>query len=198
MTTIASVMICATPKKRLGRSIISASESVWECVSEIPHDLTTLLTDDIGNSRPEYADRLQLTDLRAVDLIAEMGLHLCFRGVEKGLLPLIDVVPNSKIYESIQRNLVIVGWDVCCGNGWLPASLIGDYPIDVISGKGFGDEGQQTNEFGLFASKDAALENSVVNDDLVPEHAPFYPVAVMLTKSSVHTIGTFEKSKIRT
>ena len=185
MTIIASVMICEEPKRLLGKSILSASESVWECISEIPHDLKVLLSDDIGNPKPDYAGALQLTDSRAINLVQEMGLHLCFRAVEQNLLSLVSAIPNSKVYKQIQGSLAIVGWDVCSGNGWLSASLIGEFPIDVMSGREIGDQEQTTNEFGLFASKNEALENCAKNDKLVPEHAPFYPVAVMLTKRDV-------------
>ncbi|WP_394155882.1 hypothetical protein [Loktanella salsilacus] len=195
MTTIASVMICGTPKSPLGKPILSASESVWECIPDIPYDLKGLLTDDIGNSGPKYAGALQLVDPSAVDLIEKMGLHLCFRAVDKSLLPIISAVPNSAFYARIQEDLDIVGWDVCCGNGWLPASLVGDYPIDVLSGKEVGDDGQKTNELGLFATKNEALKNCAKNNDLVPEHAPFYPVAVMLPKKDVYS-GSKSKNSI--
>ena len=178
-------MICNAPKKFQGRHLLSASDSVWECVSEIPQELNAFLTDDIGNAGPNYAGMLQLTDVTAVNLVKEMGLYICYRAVDKEVLPPLSVVPNSTIYEEIQGQLLVAGWDVCSGNGWLPASLIGDFPIEVWGGKETGCDSWRANEFGLFDSESEALKCCATNDKMVPEHAPFYPVAVMLSEFDV-------------
>jgi hypothetical protein len=132
---------------------------------------------------PSYAGFLQVTDEGALNILDELGLFACFRAVEVFRLPKIHAVPPSLLYTGLRANLMLVGWDVCSGNGWLSASSHGIFPINPFTGEVI-DVDAKINCFGLFDDADDAERCCAANNLGLSSHAPWYPVGVLLTAKS--------------
>lgn len=181
---IASMMICRIPNFLKGRLYLSACDSVWSPVEYIDKFFNKYLTDEIGNTNVEYGGFLQMIDKTILDLLPKKNLYACFRGVEKNIIKHIDVYPIERIYRNILNELIFVGWDVCTGSGWLSASIHGHFPIDIKTGNNIDVNAEKINVFGLFESQYDCILYCDINNDNIPEHAPWYPVAIFLDKNS--------------
>jgi hypothetical protein len=80
---IVSAMVCGPPRRFGTRYILSAYDGVWETASSIPEHILNALTDDIGNSRPDYLGQVQLKSMDVIREIEQLGLYCCFEQYEK-------------------------------------------------------------------------------------------------------------------
>lgn len=173
---------------------MSASNSVWEPVERVSNDLLSVLTDELGNVNPSHYDALQLADPMVLRLIEADGLYVCCRMVEDSRTDWVGVVPNKRVYSEIGGSLDFVGLDICTGNGWLSASCHGVYPIDPFTGRSLDDNAEMINEFGLFSELHDCLRYCNTNDKEVAEHAPWFPVGVLVSRESLGRIRTKPRS----
>ena len=180
--SIASMMICNRPECTGGRHWLSASNSIWECVTEIPPTWHTLLTDDLGNPFPLHYDGLQMLDPRLLDLIDAAGSFACFRSVRLPNVALEGLSPLPEVYQEIERKLIHVGWDICSGNGWLAASCHGIFPVNPFTGESVDRNASMINKFGLFDEFVDCDNYCELNNAAIAEHAPWFPVAVCISK----------------
>lgn len=176
---------------------MSAYDGVWDPVETLPGELRPLLSDDVGNKPPSYAGSLQLTDARALDIIEELGMFACFRGIQREMLSHVDAYPNTEIYQEIYSQLELVGWDVCTGNGWRSASCDGDFPIDPFDGTMEDIDAVNVTRFGLINTLGLAKEYCDRNDRIAPEDCPWYPVAVLVSTSSLSRLLAPKSAKNR-
>jgi hypothetical protein len=179
--SIVSMMLCNRPRSVGGRFWISASDSVWEPAAEVPEGFRRFLTDEIGNPEPNYFGSLQMIDSGLLLLLQSSEIFSCFRSVARNDLESINVVPNDEVYHQIENELKFIGWDICTGNGWLAASCHGIFPIDPFSGLEIDSNASMINQFGLFADYNNCLVYIDLNNQKIPEHAPWFPVGVFLT-----------------
>jgi len=187
--TIASMMICEQPRKRLGRLILSAYDGVWEAVRMLPEELRHYVTDDLGNVDVEYGGFLQVRDPAIFAQLEALNLFACFRLVDPALIDFLKVEPPVDIYREIQPQLKPVGWDIFCSDGWMSASTNGLFPIDPFTGAV--DDLATINRFGLIESKEACAVLCKANDDAVPSWAPWKRVCVGLDASSYLRLSEF-------
>ena len=195
-TIIVSMMLCRMPKFLKGRLYLSASDAVWSPVEHIDESLCKYFTDELGNSFVDYGGFLQMIDPEALEIFAKGELFACFRGVEKNILKHIQSYPPKNIYENISSQLRLAGWDICTGNGWLAASAHGCFPVDPVTGSEIDNNADQINEFGLFNNFSDCQMYCEVNNVKIPEHAPWYPVAVFLDVHSYDRLEKFLKEQI--
>lgn len=186
---IASLMICSAPRRLGKRQMLSAFDGVWEPLSRVDCDLAPYLTDEVGNCPPSYAGSLQMTSSALLDVVKGTERYLCFRGVQRDVLEFLDVVPNTLSYHSIEDEFVLVGWDVCSGNGFLSASCHGIYPIDPFTGSDLDESVQRLNNVGLFKTLKQCVGYCAVNDKELPEHSPWFPVGVLITRFDQEHLG---------
>lgn len=176
---IASMMICYRPKTEGRRLVLSASDSVWETARVLPQTLSKLLTDDVGNANPIYGGGVQLSDAQALGEVARLGLFACFRAVQPIFADHVQTTPPTAIYSSLREEIMHLGWDVCVGNAFAPASLEAEFPTSMD-----GESDYSLNEWSLLDSLEGAEHYTDLNNKLTPEDAPWYPVAVCVDKRS--------------
>jgi len=191
---IVSAMLCNRPRFVGGRYWLSASNAVWEPVDRVSDDLLSMLTDELGNVNPRHYDALQLTDPKALGLMETDGLYTCYRMIESARIDFVGLVPSERVYEAIQSSLEFVGWDICSGNGWLSASCHGIYPIDPFTGVLIDENAKMINEFGLFRELRNCLRYCKANDQKIADHAPWFPVGVLVSKDNLRRIRTKPRS----
>ncbi len=185
------MMICETPRFTAGKFILSAYDGVWEPIKSIPEELSPYLSDEVGNTPPSYAGWLQMIDPIALAILRELLLFSCFRAVQERVQKQIDTCPVPEVYERVIMELEQVGYDVCTGNGWRSASCCGEYPIDSIDGSDRPQAIVGANRFGLIDDLMRAVEYCRRNDEIAPEDSPWYPVAVLIDKSSLQRLTHF-------
>jgi len=180
---IASLMICNVPCIRKHKLILSACDSVWSAAYQLPSDLEDYFSNELGGKMDGYGGLLQLKDPIGLGLLERYGLYASFRCVHESILEHVQTVPPLELYESIRDELICVGWDVVSGNGWLSASCHGLYPIDE-------DENNKSelNDYSLFDCLKDCLECCEENNLGLPEHAPWFPVAVCLDANSYERV----------
>lgn len=188
--SIASMMICGDPKYTGGRHWLSASNSIWECVTEIPPTWQNLLTDDLGNPFPSHYDGLQMLDPHLLGLIDSAGLFACFRSVRLPNAALEGLNPDPKVYQAIERELFHVGWDICSGNGWLSASCHGIFPVNPFTGEVINKGDLLINRFGLIDEYAHCEIYCELNNTAIAEHAPWFPVRVYISKIGAERLRT--------
>lgn len=181
-TIVASLMVCVAPRKLGGRLVLSCYDGVWEAVEQLPEELRSRFTDDLGNTYPQYGGFLQLVDLTVLTELSKYGLYSCFRCVSPEWVKYTDSYPPHSIYASIKNTLCFVGWDVATGNGWRSASTDGCFPIDPFSGEI--DEQDKINQFGLIRDASDCIFYCKESDITVPDYAPWFPVAVYVDSES--------------
>lgn len=178
--SLASMMICNRPRHFGDRRILSASDAVWEPVSELSPEILPYISNEIGNRPPNYAGALQMLDAKLLDILKDFGHMACFRGVEGGFLRMLQVSPPVEVYEKIWSRLEFSGWDICSGNGWLSASAHGVYPIDPFDGQTMNALSFEVNSNGLFDELNDCVAVCAINNKEIPEHCPWAPVAVFI------------------
>ena len=181
---IASMMICSMPKYLNGMLLLSCSDSVWNPVDVLPDDIRPYVTDELGNQDIQYGGFLQLIDPKGLDLLSSKGLFACFRCITDQYLEHVGTCPPKDVYQSLIKNLKFMGWDIATGNGWLSASSHGSFPINPFTGIAVDSNNSKINEYGLFSSLDDCLKYCQINDTQIPEHAPWFPVAIYVDESS--------------
>ena len=192
---ISSTMICQRPKTASHRFLLSASDAVWEPVTTLPPEIATIVTDHIGNPEPDYAGFLQFPDASVLELIEASGHFACFRAVEEPRVEYVSEVPPTAVYQMLRSNLKQVGWDVCTGNGWTSASAHGCFPINGITGDIDQKYDHEINEWGLLTSLNSAETWVSINNADIPEHAPWYPVEVLLDETSYRRLTALRSQK---
>lgn len=185
---IVSMMLCESPRFVAERFWLSASSSVWEPIAAAPESWRNLITDEIGNSNPDSYESLQLKDRSLLNLIDRAGVFACFRSVNMHNVIQIDVVPDEKVYHEIAGELCFIGWDICTGNGWLTASCHGIFPINPFTGSEIDSNASMINLFGLFEGISDCVEYCRLNNLGIPEHSPWFPVGVSVTKRGIRTL----------
>lgn len=183
-TSIASAMLCQLPKIFNSRAMLSVSDSVWEPVDVLPMELKKYFTDEVGNHDVTYGGFLQLTSPKALELISDHDLFLCFRCIAETYLAHVQVCPPTRVYQRLVGDLRSMGWDISTGNGWLSASCHGHFPVDPFSGDTIDDNILQINKFGLFNNLDDCLKYCEINNSQIPEHALWFPVEIKLDVGS--------------
>jgi hypothetical protein len=193
---LASLMLCKPPMIRGGRLMLSACDAIWETVNieDIPDDQVRKFTDEIGNPEKAYAGNLQIVEPTALEELDKGDIYPCFRGVLLSDLKKTGTVPNSRLYENIIRSLVLVGWDVCVGNGWISASYEGIYPINPFSGEFLDGNSDQINLYGLFDQLSDCTECCSKNNDNSHGNEEWYPVAIYLTVESIRRLNCLIRS----
>jgi len=186
---VASVMICGLPKLVGHRLLVSASDSVWEPLAELPDEIQRHLTDEVGNppqgNPPRlYAGAVQIADTNALEEVKKLGAFACFRAVHDRFAGHVQTCPPSAIYAFLQGGFVHLGWDICVGNGWVSASTEGDFPLDGLSGRIEPECQHLFNEWSLLGSLDDARHYCELNDQWLPSDAPWYPVSVCVDERS--------------
>jgi hypothetical protein len=78
---IASMMICGVPTRVGNRLLLSASDSAWEAIRNLPPEIAALLTDELGNPEPSYGGFVQIADARVLALVEAHSYFSCFRAV---------------------------------------------------------------------------------------------------------------------
>ena len=185
---LASMMVCNKPVYLNGRYIISAYDGVWDAVEELPDDIKSYFTSDIGDKVTGYGGFLQVINPQVLDILNERGLFTCFRGVEEKYLEFTNTVPPEKLYDRLFSQLRFVGWDICIGNGWRSASTDGYFPIDPFTGVAKDKNINQINRYGLFENLENCLNYCKLNNEKVPMDSPWYPVAVYLDQNSYNQL----------
>ncbi|SMR83554.1 hypothetical protein SAMN04488030_0030 [Aliiroseovarius halocynthiae] len=184
-TAIVSMMICEAPRFVAGRCVVSASDAVWEPVETLPPELRSVVSDELLSGSVVYPGALQATDINITRVARRLGLFLCFRAVETDALSALEIQPASDIYEELSDQLIPVGWDVCSGNGWLAASCHGIYPFDPFVGPNSDNLDLDINDFALLRNLEDCRQCCDLNNQEIPEHAPWFPVAIYLMESDV-------------
>jgi hypothetical protein len=187
---LASMMICEMPRLVNNRWMVSACESVWEPLQFVPSMVGSSFTDEVDNIMPTYGGAVQLSDPSALDILDDAGLFACFRGVEQHLLSHVQTVPPSDLYRAISGQLRLVGWDVCTGNGWRSASCSGFFPIHPFTGEVLSADFRQINAYALFGELEACRACCAANDALASDDAPWFPVAVYLTRRALARLSS--------
>jgi hypothetical protein len=154
---VASMMLCQPPKRMHGRLMLSCSDAVWEPVHEIPDELKALLTDELGNPCPDYGGFLFTRDPAAMLKIEAAHLLACFRVVHQDALSQVDC-PLAVNLSDFEIPLVLMGWDIATGNGWVSASFEGVYPIGPFDGSALTPDAMRINSYGLFTHKHDAIQ----------------------------------------
>jgi hypothetical protein len=186
--SVASIMVCAEPVYVNNRMIVSCCDAVWRPVENLPIEFNGYFTDEFGNKNVDYGGFLQMVNVDALKLIEKNSLYACFRCIDKNLIDYVQVCPPKLIYQGVQGNLKLIGWDIATGNGWLSASCHGCFPIDPFTGDALDENADKINKFGLFSSFDDCLVYCQKNNLQIPEHAPWYPVAICLDLSSFNRL----------
>jgi hypothetical protein len=181
---IASMMLCKAPRSVNDRLMLSCCDAVWSPIEILPPELEPSFTDELGNSGVKYGGFLQIVDFNALRLLADRELYACFRCIGPEFLQHVQVNPPSRLYEKFFGDLVQVGWDIATGNGWLSASSHGCFPVDPFSGREIDQNAHMVNRFGLFSAFGDCLAYCQQNDSAIPEHAPWFPVAIRIDKDS--------------
>lgn len=183
--TFASMMICNEPKSSHGCYMISAYQGVWDSVRSVPSNVADLLLDELGNELPKSFDALQPKHKDIFYILDEISLFACVRSVHQRFLEHLDVIPSENVYNDISGDLYLAGFDVCCGNGWMSASLEGEFPNrwnnETIASK----DNSPTNKFGLISDYEECLSYCQINNDLFPDSYPWYAVGVYITNKSL-------------
>ena len=179
------MMICDAPRRVSERIIISAYDAVWEPAREISPSLKCMFTDDLGNEEIRYLGWLQPKYSNAFDRVDDELLFSCIRMVRKSDIGKTDVVPNTRIHQENAADFVRVGWDICNGNGWVSASLDGDFPINPISGEVRGEGIEMLNGYSLFERLEDCDRFCDLNNEPPHESPPWYVVGVYLTSRSL-------------
>jgi hypothetical protein len=181
---VVSAMICWPPTMKNGRLIVSAALGDDDPLLPTPKELLPLLTDDLGNPRrPAWTGDVQLPKLEIEALVYSMGLMVFCRAVrDQDLAHVVGIPPKHHYVEIVERGRRL-GWDICSGNGWLPASAHGIFPIDPVSGESLTENGGHLNRFALFDDLDQCLFCKEENDKWIPEHSPWFPVAVYVSNT---------------
>jgi len=125
-----------------------------------------------------------LTNLNAIHLIGIRKLFACFRCIFKEYFECVQVCPPDIIYKRLFPDLLPMGWDIATGNGWLSASCHGCFPVNPFTGEMTIYDSNKINDYGLFAELDSCLEFCSLNNTLIPEHAPWFPVAIFVDRDS--------------
>lgn len=201
---IVSMMLCNIPKFVKGRIYLSASDCIWDPVEHVDKSIHTYFTDEygspIGDENLDYGGFLQIIDTSTLKIIADRGLFACFRGIERNILDSIKFIPNyppNSIYEKISHHLVFMGWDICQGNGWVSASCEGIYPVDPLTGEDLDENAGQINRFGLFDQLYNCRAYCEMNNMEIPEHSPWYLVAVYVDDSSYDRLQKYYKKMMK-
>jgi hypothetical protein len=181
---IASVMICMTPRYIRSRLILSCCDSVWTPVQTLPAEISEYFVDELGNPSINYGGFLQIINPSVLDLLPEKELFACFRCITKEYIEHVQVNPPKAIYSRLIDSLIFVGWDISTGNGWLSASCHGSFPINPYTGEELDQNVNKLNEFALFSDSNDCLLCCQTNNSLIPEHAPWFPVAVFVDPGS--------------
>ncbi len=181
---IASMMICGRPNYLNQRLMISCCDAVWEPIEHLNGKTKQFFTDELGNSTVNYGGFLQMVDRKALFSISEQGLFSCFRCISEDRLQHVQVNTPKLLYRDLIGDLKPMGWDIATGNGWLSASCHGLFPINPFTGKEVDSNADLINEYGLFDSLDNCLVYCKKNNSQIPEHAPWFPVAIHVDKSS--------------
>lgn len=187
-TRISSTMICPKPNASGHRFLISACDAVWDPGRFLPLEISRLVTDQNGDPAPDYGGFLQFPVPSVLEMLEAYDLFAGFRAVQDTYLNYINEAPPTATYERLRGNLVRVGWDVCTGNGWLSASAHGCFPINGITGEIDETNGFRPNEWGLLPVFEDALMWCSRNSTEIPEHAPWYPVEILLDEGSFHRL----------
>ena len=193
---LASMMVCRSPSYLKGRLYLSASDSVWTPVEHLDESLHRYFTDELGNASVKYGGFLQMVDPAVLGTFAAKELYACFRGVEKSLLGYIQAYPPEDIFENLSDHLKFMGWDISTGNGWLSASCHGCFPVDPATGDEIDENAWQINKFGLFEHFSDCIMYCEKNNNKIPEHAPWYPVAVFVDDDSCNRLKKYLEEKI--
>lgn len=184
-----SMMICGNPRVAGSLVILSACDSVWGAVDEVPMSLRRYISDDLGNAEVVYGGFIYIHDARAFDELRQLGLYACIRAVDQEGARILEA-PITQPLGELNASLVHVGWDVAHGNGWLSASCDGIYPLDVFSTSDLSPVDRRINRFGLFEDAEDARRCCDQNNKEVTTMAPWYPVAVLVDQSSLARIET--------
>lgn len=185
---IASGMICKEPRLVAGRAALSAYDGVWEAVESVPELIRPFLTDDLGRDGVVYGGFLQFMDVRAIRLACDLGLYCCFRMVEDELISALEVSPPVDFYESIERSLSFVGFDICNGNGWRSASTNGIFPRHSAESGVDQIDGIFPNQFGLIEDAEDCERLIMMNNELASIWAPWHKVSVLVDDCSKRKI----------
>jgi len=159
---------------------MSAYDGVWEPIREPLDEIKDCLADEVGNPSPTYMGNIQINDLGCIITILNHGVVPCFRVIEASFRALVSVVPPSSNYSKLRNGLLLAGWDLCCGNGWVSASMDGIFPIDPITGEERNSDSKLINDNSLFANYSDCKMYADKNDEYFPQSSPWYPVAVAL------------------
>lgn len=188
---IVSAMICGPPRCFDHRLILSAYHGVWEAVNHLPKDIRPYVTDDVGNIKVEYGGLLQIRSAEIFEILKRHELYSCFRGVHVDYSKYIQAYPPDGIYENLEKDLTFVGWDIATSNGWSSASCEGMFPINPFTGEILDENIDQLNSYALFEELDSCLNYCRLNNNKLPENAPWYPVAVNLDNGSFNRLQKY-------
>lgn len=186
---IVSMMLCMPPMIVDGRAVISASDSVWNPIQDLPKELN-ILTDDLGNDNPTYAGTVFTTNPEAISEIQKLNVMLCMRCVRTADISLTDCPLSIRVADMVPEPL-FMGWDIVRGNGWVSASCDGYFPIDSTGERRDTEKTDVLNNYSLFDDLGRCLEYCDLNNKEIPEWAPWYPVAVFCdsqTKASIDAL----------
>lgn len=181
-------MICGMPRRQGAVQVLSACDSVWEPIRELPAPLKDVLTDDLGNRGVEYGGFVFIEDTRLVERISEAGWFTCVRALRWKDLDKLDT-PLAKSVVEFGDLLVHIGWDIVHGNGWVSASCDGIFPLDVCSLTSSLMPSEVANQFGLLSSEATAVAYCEINNKDVARLAPWYPVAVHVDRFSLRRLS---------
>lgn len=183
------MMLCTRPMIVDGRAVLSASDSVWNPIEDLPEGLSAL-TDDLGNNTPTYAGTVFTTSPDTISEIQELNIMLCMRCVRASDIPYTDCPLSIRVTDMVPEPL-FMGWDIVRGNGWVSASCDGYFPINSTGEQRNHNEIGILNNYSLFDDLVRCLEYCERNNKEIPEWAPWYPVAIFcdsLTKSSIDAL----------
>lgn len=170
-----STRVSKTPDIRNGHLILSCDEYLWESSEE--EDAIKCLFLDQFSCAIEEADAITSEHYQPKDVASFPALNNSFipcaiavdEAVYNTFIDISGFAPST-LYEESQQNLCLLGYEVATFFS-LSAFWHGISPYSE------GTE-QELNQFGLFTTMDQGLRWAALNNEQIPEHAPWYLVAL--------------------
>jgi len=185
---IIETLIRKLPRSQNGRHRLSVDTDIWENVDDIATIREFCLdrfADEISADSPDSGYQLRSPD--ALRLETE-GMAISFVAVPQELYCYLVTdrdeyrVPAG-VYRSLEPYISLVGYDVC-DRLMISAFEHGSSPY-------FGGYGHDSmiNRYGLFDREEDATLCALENNRSVPEHYPWYAVALYVTDATLRKLA---------